>query len=112
MDDCACGTYAGDMPTAASANPLAKYWAKRDFNVTAEPRGERTKLGKTTRSFVVQKHAASRLHYDFRLELDGVLVSWIVWLVSNGASAILIALAIAISAVRLMILWRQWRTGK
>jgi len=64
------------MPTAASANPLAKYWAKRDFNVTAEPRGERAKLGKTTRSFVVQKHAASRLHYDFRLELDGVLVSW------------------------------------
>lgn len=43
---------------------------------------------------------------------DGVLVSWLVWVATNAASAILIALAIAISTVRLMILWRQWRTGK
>lgn len=54
---------------------LAKYWARRDFGITAEPRGEHA--GTTTgRSFVVQKHAASRLHYDFRLELNGVLASW------------------------------------
>ena len=56
------------------AGPLAKYWAKRDFGVTTEPRGEHASSGGL--SFVVQKHAASRLHYDFRLELNGVLVSW------------------------------------
>jgi bifunctional non-homologous end joining protein LigD len=59
------------------ADPLARYWAKRDFSITAEPRGKRGKPGKAL-SFVIQKHAASRLHYDFRLELDGVLVSWAV----------------------------------
>jgi len=65
------------MPSVTVTNPLAKYWSKRDFAITAEPRGERAQPGKTL-SFVVQKHAASRLHYDFRLELDGVLVSWAV----------------------------------
>lgn len=59
---------------AEGAGPLEKYWAKRDFDVTAEPRGEHASTGGL--SFVVQKHAASRLHYDFRLELNGVLVSW------------------------------------
>jgi len=59
------------MPT-----PLAAYNAKRDFRQTAEPRGKRA--GGAGNSFVVQKHAASRLHYDFRLELDGVLKSWAV----------------------------------
>ena len=59
------------------ADPLARYWAKRDFSVTAEPRGERAP-DTASLSFVIQKHAASRLHYDFRLELDGVLVSWAV----------------------------------
>src|SRR5215471_3496984 len=58
-------------------DPLGAYWAKRDFAKTTEPRGERTKSGKAL-SFVIQKHAATRLHYDFRLELDGVLVSWAV----------------------------------
>ena len=55
---------------------LARYRAKRKFDITPEPSGG----GPTTggNSFVVQKHAARRLHYDFRLELDGVLVSWAV----------------------------------
>jgi bifunctional non-homologous end joining protein LigD len=55
---------------------LAEYNAKRDFGKTAEPAG---KLARTKgSSFVIQKHAASRMHYDFRLELDGVLKSWAV----------------------------------
>ncbi|MDF3060353.1 MAG: hypothetical protein K0S06_462 [Microvirga sp.] len=53
---------------------LAEYNAKRDFRKTAEPAGRRAKAKGS--SFVIQKHAASRLHYDFRLELDGVLKSW------------------------------------
>ena len=61
----------------ASARPkLARYRAKRKFDITAEPSGGKPTAGKD--SFVVQKHAARRLHYDFRLELDGVLVSWAV----------------------------------
>src|SRR4051812_37700370 len=56
---------------------LTEYRRKRDFKVTSEPRGGKPKHHKT-RSFVIQKHAASHLHYDFRLELDGVLKSWAV----------------------------------
>ncbi len=56
---------------------LTEYWRKRDFNSTAEPHGGRVLHGSSF-SFVVQKHAASSLHYDFRLELDGVLKSWAV----------------------------------
>ena len=59
------------------ANDLQKYWTKRNFGITAEPRGTMKPSGKAL-SFVVQKHAASRLHYDFRLELDGTLKSWAV----------------------------------
>ena len=59
------------------AGSLSTYWKKRDFNVTSEPKGEVTRAGKAL-SFVIQKHAASRLHYDFRLELDGTLKSWAV----------------------------------
>ena len=63
-------------PTAP-ADPLERYVAKRDFKVTSEPKGTRAKRRKQL-SFVIQKHAATRLHYDFRLELDGVLLSWAV----------------------------------
>jgi bifunctional non-homologous end joining protein LigD len=56
---------------------LARYWAKRDFSVTSEPRGGGETPGPEL-CFVVQKHHASRLHYDFRLELDGVMLSWAV----------------------------------
>ena len=56
---------------------LAEYRRKRNFSRTREPKG-----GKRTRSprlaYVIQKHAASRLHYDLRLELDGVMKSWAV----------------------------------
>ena len=61
--------------------PLSRYHEKRDFAVTPEPAGAAAKR-KPARakllSFVIQKHWASRLHYDFRLELDGVLLSWAV----------------------------------
>jgi bifunctional non-homologous end joining protein LigD len=56
---------------------LTEYRRKRDFSRTREPRGSRLKAHKAL-SFVVQKHAASHLHYDFRLEIDGVLKSWAV----------------------------------
>jgi len=56
---------------------LNEYHRKRDFKVTDEPRGEEHESGEIL-AFVVQKHAASHLHYDFRLELDGVLLSWAV----------------------------------
>jgi bifunctional non-homologous end joining protein LigD len=57
---------------------LSTYQAKRDFSKTAEPSGERTVAASTRPRFVIQKHAATRLHYDFRLELDGVFKSWAV----------------------------------
>ena len=56
---------------------LEKYNEKRDFSKTQEPKGVK-KTSKDALRFVVQKHDASRLHYDFRLEIDGVLVSWAV----------------------------------
>jgi bifunctional non-homologous end joining protein LigD len=64
------------MTTRKASDPLATYNAKRDFAKTREPRGEHgTKSGHL---FMVQKHDATRLHWDFRLEMDGVLKSWAV----------------------------------
>jgi len=57
---------------------LAPYRAKRDFTRTAEPSGAGTVAAAKALRFVVQKHAATRLHYDFRLELEGVFKSWAV----------------------------------
>jgi bifunctional non-homologous end joining protein LigD len=71
------------MPTrkrsSPKSKPLAEYKRKRDFTKTAEPEGKTTR-GRSARAlkYVIQKHAASRLHFDFRLELDGVMKSWAV----------------------------------
>jgi bifunctional non-homologous end joining protein LigD len=59
--------------------PLTRYRVKRDFEATAEPAGdEGIETSRSELMFVVQKHQASSLHYDFRLEWNGVLVSWAV----------------------------------
>jgi len=66
-------------PTRAKPAPAAldEYRRKRDFTKTAEPAGGTATLASTLR-FVVQKHAARALHFDVRLELDGVMKSWAV----------------------------------
>jgi bifunctional non-homologous end joining protein LigD len=58
-------------------DPLKQYKAKRNFSVTSEP-ADGGRAGTDGLSFVIQKHWASRLHYDFRLELDGTMKSWAV----------------------------------
>ncbi len=67
------------MPSSrvVSKAKLATYRAKRDFSMTREPSGEESGHAPGY-GYLIQKHAASRLHYDFRLELDGVLKSWAV----------------------------------
>ena len=70
-------------PAKTLEDQLARYREMRDFNVTAEPRGSKGAVRATTQKhgplpFVVQKHAATRLHYDFRLAWNGVLKSWAV----------------------------------
>jgi len=65
--------------SSAKRAPLAEYKAKRDFSKTDEPAGGAVRARKGPRlRFVIQKHAASHLHFDFRLELDGVMKSWAV----------------------------------
>ncbi|SOE16544.1 ATP-dependent DNA ligase LigD phosphoesterase module /ATP-dependent DNA ligase LigD polymerase module [Hoeflea halophila] len=69
---------------SVSADRLAEYVAKRDFSKTAEPSGDAQSKASDRPAFVVQKHDARRLHYDFRLEWEGVLLSWAV---TKGPSA-------------------------
>src|SRR5882672_7913568 len=57
---------------------LKTYRAKRDFKITSEPRGIVAPRPRKGLRFVIQRHAATRLHYDFRLESDGVYKSWAV----------------------------------
>jgi bifunctional non-homologous end joining protein LigD len=66
------------VETMAASEKLSSYRTKRDFAKTAQPSGEALIVAASRRRFVIQKHAATRLHYDLRLELDGVLKSWAV----------------------------------
>jgi bifunctional non-homologous end joining protein LigD len=61
-----------------AADSLAPYRAKRDFTRTREPRGDASQHPSAALAFIIQKHAASHLHFDLRLELDGVMKSWAV----------------------------------
>jgi bifunctional non-homologous end joining protein LigD len=63
--------------TPATSSRLGEYRRKRNFERTAEPRGGRRKAARAL-AYVIQKHAASHLHFDLRLELDGVMKSWAV----------------------------------
>src|SRR3954451_16674395 len=74
------GSKKASPPAKSAASPesqLAEYRRKRDFTRTAEPPGG-SAASKQKLAFVIQKHAASHLHYDLRLELDGVMKSWAV----------------------------------
>jgi bifunctional non-homologous end joining protein LigD len=77
-------TKAGKVASKGAARPssphakLKTYRAKRDFTATAEPSGAQKVAKAPHLRFVIQKHAATRLHYDLRLELDGVFRSWAV----------------------------------
>ena len=62
----------------AARGELDTYQAKRNFGVTPEPKGRKAKTRQTGLRYLIQRHAASRLHYDFRIEHDGVLKSWAV----------------------------------
>jgi bifunctional non-homologous end joining protein LigD len=66
-------------PTKPKTAPLEEYREKRNFEVTAEPKGARASTKSPSELlYVIQKHRASQLHYDFRLEWRGVLLSWAV----------------------------------
>lgn len=68
----------GETSSLARVGKLAEYNRKRRFGVTPELRGQTTHARTEKLEFVVQKHRAGRLHYDFRLEHDGVMLSWAV----------------------------------
>ncbi|HEU4345209.1 MAG TPA: DNA polymerase ligase N-terminal domain-containing protein, partial [Candidatus Binatia bacterium] len=65
-------------PDLSRFGRLAEYNRKRRFGVTPEPAGKMGAKNDKELEFVVQKHRASRLHYDFRLQHDGVMLSWAV----------------------------------
>lgn len=65
-------------PVRRVSGSLKRYHAKRDFQQTREPKGAKKAPTSGGLRFVIQKHDASRLHYDFQLEMDGVLKSWAV----------------------------------
>jgi bifunctional non-homologous end joining protein LigD len=65
-------------PELSKFGRLAEYNRRRSFNVTPEPAGKLGRVRKEALEFVVQKHRATSLHYDFRLEHNGVMVSWAV----------------------------------
>jgi bifunctional non-homologous end joining protein LigD len=65
-------------PAEEKTAPLGEYRRKRDFSKTAEPEGAKAPVSRATLAFVIQKHAASQLHFDLRLEVDGVMKSWAV----------------------------------
>ena len=65
------------MARRERGRPLERYQSKRHFDRTPEPAGA-VRPSDRAPQFVVQRHRARRLHYDFRLEIDGVLVSWAV----------------------------------
>ncbi|MBV9803603.1 MAG: hypothetical protein JO130_10450, partial [Solirubrobacterales bacterium] len=65
------------MPRAKDTTKLGSYRAKRDFETTSEPAGQ-ARADADGRRFVIQEHHATRLHWDLRLEHDGVLASWAV----------------------------------
>jgi len=71
-------TTASPEASAANVASLERYGEKRDFARTPEPAPERRKRDEPALTFVIQKHSATRLHYDLRLEFDGVLKSWAV----------------------------------
>ena len=65
---------------------LTAYRKKRDFGITPEPSGEARVAPSKQPRFVIQKHDATRLHYDLRLEFDGVFKSWAVIFIAAAAS--------------------------
>ena len=66
-------------PAGSQGKPLARYVAMRDFEKTPEPSGVKPRKAAATKlKYVIQMHRATRLHYDFRLEANGVLMSWAV----------------------------------
>ena len=73
-------TLGNSVKDKSSGKPLAEYRRKRRFDVTSEPAGAKTPKPRRGRelAFVVQKHRATALHYDFRLEWKGVMLSWAV----------------------------------
>jgi bifunctional non-homologous end joining protein LigD len=68
----------GKKPAAAKPGALTEYRRKRDFSKTAEPEGAARRPTRKALAFVIQKHDASSLHFDLRLEQDGVMKSWAV----------------------------------